>query len=82
MSARNRRQAEIAIVRPAQPRTTSQAVAGATESRVEAVEKVIAKKFRGDGVDATNPEHRAIIARLVLKEAEQHHLQIKFGNIA
>ncbi len=34
MSARNRRQAEIAIVRPAQPRTTPQAVAGATERRL------------------------------------------------
>jgi len=34
MSARNRREAEIAVIRPAQPRTTIHAVAGATERRL------------------------------------------------
>jgi ParB family transcriptional regulator, chromosome partitioning protein len=34
MPARNRREAEIAVVRPAQPRTTLHAVAGATERRL------------------------------------------------
>jgi ParB/RepB/Spo0J family partition protein len=34
MSARNRREAEVAVVRPAQPRTTLHAVAGATERRL------------------------------------------------
>jgi ParB family transcriptional regulator, chromosome partitioning protein len=34
MSARNRREAEIAVVRPAQPRTTIHALAGATERRL------------------------------------------------
>ena len=34
MSAHNRREAEVAVVRPAQPRTTLHAVAGATERRL------------------------------------------------
>ena len=34
MSARDRREAEVAVVRPAQPRTTLHAVAGATERRL------------------------------------------------
>lgn len=34
MPARNRREAEVAVVRPAQPRSTDRAVAGATERRL------------------------------------------------
>ncbi len=48
MSAHNRREAEVAVVRPAQPRTTLHAVAGATERRLPGAMEVPIEQVSSD----------------------------------
>ncbi len=65
MSARNRREAEVAVVRPAQPRTTLRAVAGATERRLPgAMEVPIEQVFPDPGQPRQDWEHNGGARRL------------------
>jgi len=65
MSARNRREAEVAVVRPAQPRTTLHAVAGATERRLPGAMEVPIEQVSPDpGQPRQDWEHNGGARRL------------------
>ncbi len=65
MSARNRREAEIAVVRSAQPRTTLHAVAGATERRLPGAMEVPIEQVSPDpGQPRQDWEHNGGARRL------------------
>jgi ParB/RepB/Spo0J family partition protein len=65
MSARNRRESEVAVVRPAQPRTTLHAVAGATERRLPGAMEVPIEQVSPDsGQPRQDWEHNGGARRL------------------
>jgi ParB/RepB/Spo0J family partition protein len=65
MSARDRREAEVAVVRPAQPRTTLHAVAGATERRLPGAMEVPIEQVSPDpGQPRQDWEHNGGAQRL------------------
>lgn len=65
MSAHNRREAEVAVVRPAQPRTTLRAVAGATERRLPGAMEVPIEQVSPDpGQPRQDWEHNGGARRL------------------
>ncbi len=65
MSAHNRREAEVAVVRPAQPRTTLHAVAGATERRLPGAMEVPIEQVSSDpGQPRQDWEHNSGARRL------------------
>ncbi len=65
MSARDRREAEVAVVRPAQPRTTLHAVAGATERRLPGAMEVPIEQVSPDpGQPRQDWEHNGGARRL------------------
>jgi ParB/RepB/Spo0J family partition protein len=65
MSARNHREAEVAVVRPAQPRTTLHAVAGATERRLPGAMEVPIEQVSPDpGQPRQDWEHNGGARRL------------------
>ncbi len=65
MPARNRREAEVAVVRPAQPRTTLHAVAGATERRLPGAMEVPIEQVSPDpGQPRQDWEHNGGARRL------------------
>jgi len=65
MSAYNRREAEVAVVRPAQPRTTLHAVAGATERRLPGAMEVPIEQVSSDpGQPRQDWEHNSGARRL------------------